>query len=51
MPTIAERWIQQGIEQGIQQGLLLDAQEMLLESLEERFLYYTSLYCQKDKGN
>ena len=24
MPTIAERWIQQGIEQGIQQGLLLD---------------------------
>ncbi|GAB6163031.1 hypothetical protein JCM12298_21910 [Desulfothermus naphthae] len=45
MPTIAERWIQQGIEkglqqgiqQGIQQGLLLDAQEMLLEALEERF--------------
>jgi len=37
MPTIAERWIQKGIQQGIQQGLLLDAQEMLLELLEERF--------------
>ena len=45
MPTIAERWIQkgikqgleQGIKQGIQQGLLLEAQEMLLELLEERF--------------
>jgi predicted transposase/invertase (TIGR01784 family) len=45
MPTTAERWIQQGIQQGfqqgiqqgIQQGLLLDAQEMLLEALEERF--------------
>ena len=53
MSTIAERWIQQGIEKGLQQGiqqglqqgiqqglekgLLLDAQEMLLEALEERF--------------
>jgi predicted transposase YdaD len=37
MPTIAEQWIQEGIQQGIQQGLLLDAQEMVLEVLEERF--------------
>ncbi len=37
MPTIAERWIQKGIQQGIQKGLLLEAQEMLLELLEERF--------------
>jgi hypothetical protein len=27
----------EGIQQGIQQGLLLDAQEMLLDALEERF--------------
>jgi len=32
-----EEGVQQGIQQGIQQGLLLNAQEMLLEALEERF--------------
>ena len=29
--------LQQGIQQGLQQGLLLEAQEMLLDALEERF--------------
>ena len=29
--------LQQGLEQGLRQGLILEAQEMVLEALEERF--------------
>jgi len=29
--------LQQGLEQGLRQGLLIEAQEMVLEALEERF--------------
>ena len=32
-----QQGIQKGLEQGIQQGLIIDAQEMLVELLEERF--------------
>ncbi len=32
-----QQGMQQGIEQGIQQGLLIDAQEMVINALEEKF--------------
>ncbi|GAB6163754.1 hypothetical protein JCM12298_29140 [Desulfothermus naphthae] len=32
-----QQGLQEGLQQGLQQGLLLDAQEMLLNALEERF--------------
>ena len=34
---IKKEGFEEGIQQGIQQGLLLEAQEMLLDALEERF--------------
>ena len=37
MPTVAEQWIEQGMQQGMQQGMLLDARDMLIEVLTERF--------------
>ena len=41
MPTLAEKWIEQGrIEgqkQGMIKGMVLEAQEMVLEALMERF--------------
>ena len=45
MPSLAQEWLNQGIQQGmeqgihkgIQQGMIQDAQEMVLEVLEERF--------------
>ncbi|GAB6163569.1 hypothetical protein JCM12298_27290 [Desulfothermus naphthae] len=49
MPTLAEKWIEQGRiegllegrkqgeEQGMIKGMVLDAQEMVLEALIERF--------------
>jgi hypothetical protein len=41
MPTVAEKWIEQGIQQGIQQGILqgiLQASRgALIEVLEDRF--------------
>ena len=41
MPSLAQKWLEEGIQQGIQQGLkqgmLQDAQEMVIEVLEERF--------------
>ena len=33
MPTLAEKWI----EQGRMEGMILDAQEMVMEALIERF--------------
>ena len=54
MPTLAERWIQQGIEQGIQQGiqhgLIIEAQKMLIELLEERFGIVKRLLVEKIKS-
>ena len=36
--TTAEQiGIEKGIQQGIQQGMVLEAQEMVIEALEERF--------------
>ena len=49
MPTIAEQWIQEGFHQGMQQGLLLEAQEMVLEALEERFGIVSKSIAQKIK--
>ena len=41
MPSLAQKWleegIQQGIQQGLEQGMLQEAQEMVIEVLEERF--------------
>ncbi|MBU0470467.1 MAG: Rpn family recombination-promoting nuclease/putative transposase, partial [Nanoarchaeota archaeon] len=37
MPTIADLWIEQGMQQGMQQGLLEEGREMILEALDERF--------------
>ncbi|GAB6163570.1 Rpn family recombination-promoting nuclease/putative transposase [Desulfothermus naphthae] len=37
MPTLAEKWIEQGERQGMIKGMVLDAQEMVLEALIERF--------------
>jgi predicted transposase/invertase (TIGR01784 family) len=41
MPTIAEKWIeqgvQQGVQQGIQQGILQTSRESVIEALEVRF--------------
>lgn len=41
MPSLAQRWLdqgmQQGIQQGIQKGMLQDAQEMVLDALETKF--------------
>ena len=37
MPTVAERWIEQGIQQGIQQGILEASRAALIEVLEDRF--------------
>lgn len=37
MPTVAEKWIEQGIQQGIQQGILEASRGDLIEVLEERF--------------
>lgn len=33
MPSLAQRWL----EQGIQQGMLREAQEMVLEALDAKF--------------
>jgi len=37
MPTLAEKWIEQGMQQGMQQGLLQALRGALIEVLEERF--------------
>jgi len=37
MPTVAEKWIEQGIQQGIQQGILQASRGALIEVLEDRF--------------
>ncbi len=37
MPTLAEKWIEQGEQQGMIKGRVLEAQEMVLEALIERF--------------
>ena len=41
MPSLAQKWlkqgIEQGIEQGLQQGMVRDAQEMVLEAIEVKF--------------
>jgi len=37
MSTLAEKWIEQGEQQGMIKGMVLDAQEMVLEALIERF--------------
>jgi len=37
MPTLAEKWIEQGEQQGMIKGMVLEAQEMVLEALMERF--------------
>lgn len=37
MPTIAERWIEQGVQKGIQQGILQTSRESVIEALEVRF--------------
>ena len=35
--TLAEQWIEEGMQRGIQQGLLVDAREALVDILETRF--------------
>ena len=37
MPSLAQRWMDQGKEQGTQQGMLQDAREMVLDALETKF--------------
>ena len=37
MPTIAEKWIEQGLQQGIQQGILQSVREAVIDILELRF--------------
>ena len=37
MPTLAEKWIEQGRMEGRMEGMILDAQEMVLEALIEKF--------------
>jgi len=41
MPTLAEKWIEQGRMEGLMEGrmegMILDAQEMVIEALMERF--------------
>ena len=37
MPTLAEKWIEQGLQQGLQQGFLQALRETLIEVLEDRF--------------
>jgi predicted transposase/invertase (TIGR01784 family) len=41
MPTLAEKWIEQGIQEGIQQGVLIgqlqSAREAVIENLDTRF--------------
>jgi len=38
-----EKGFAQGIEKGIEKGLVLDAQELVIEALEERFGYVDDL--------
>jgi len=47
---IKKEGFEEGIQQGIQQGLLLDAQEMLLDALEERFGIIPLSIAKKIKG-
>ncbi len=37
MPTVAEKWIEQGMQQGMQQGVLQSAREAVIDILEARF--------------
>ena len=37
MPTLAEKWIEQGIQQGVQQGFLQALRGVLIDVLEDRF--------------
>jgi hypothetical protein len=37
MPTVAEKWIEQGMQQGMQQGFLQALKGALIEVLEDRF--------------
>ena len=37
MPTLAEKWIEQGRMEGRMEGMILDAQEMVVEALMEKF--------------
>jgi len=37
MPTLSEKWIEQGVQQGIQQGFLQALREALIDILEDRF--------------
>ena len=37
MPSLAQRWLEQGIQQGIQKGMIREAQEMVLEALDAKF--------------
>lgn len=37
MPTVAEKWIEQGMQQGMQQGVLQSAKEAVIDILEARF--------------
>ena len=47
---IKREGFEEGIQQGIQQGLLLEAQEMLLDALEERFGIIPRSIAKKIKG-
>ena len=40
MPSLAQRWIDQGIQQGMEAGMVQDAQEMVLDAIETRFGSY-----------
>lgn len=37
MPSLAQRWLEQGRQQGMQQGMLQEAREMVLDALEAKF--------------
>ena len=41
MPSLAQKWLeqgmQQGLQQGMQQGMVREAQEMVLEAIEAKF--------------
>ena len=40
MPSLAQKWIDQGMQKGMQKGMVREAREMVLDALETRFGNY-----------
>ena len=41
MPSLAQKWIDQGMQKGMQKGMVREAREMVLDALETRFGNYS----------